>query len=172
MKTLTLLRHAKSSWAEAGVADFDRALNERGRAAATRLGQEMRHLGLEFDAVFASPARRVAETVALVEQAYGKRLPIQIKPQIYEASVESLLGLIRTAAATVGSLLVVGHNPGLQQLALALTKAGETTLREGLADNLPTAALVEIRLPIAPWTEAGDAGGTLHRFVRPRDLDF
>jgi len=171
MKSLFLLRHAKSPWGESGAADFDRPLNERGETAATRMGREMRRLGLAFDTVVASPARRVVETIASAEQGYDGRLSPLFEPRIYAASAETLLDLIRATPAKVRSLLLVGHNPGIEQLASMLTEANIAPLRESLALRFPTAGLAEIALPIETWTEAGDGGGTLRRFLRPRDID-
>lgn len=170
MKTLTVMRHAKAMAGIAGGRDIDRALAERGRADAVRIGAEMRRLRLVFDAVFASPAMRVAETVADLREGYGVSLPVEIRSEIYEASLAALLDLVRSTGDGVESLLVVGHNPALHQLTLHLVGAGEGRLREALADGLPTGTLVEIGLPIVRWADAEVGSGTLHRFVRPRDL--
>jgi phosphohistidine phosphatase len=144
MKTLTLLRHAKSAWDDAVARDFDRPLNIRGRKAAKTIGREMRAQGLRFDRVIASPAVRVA-------------------------SVETLLELIRGANEAAERLLIVGHNPGLEMLAMRLT-TGEG-LRNELAVKYPTATIAEISLPVDRWSEVAEGIGTLARFIRPRDLD-
>ena len=169
MKRLTLLRHAKSTWDDPVARDFDRPLNRRGRKAARRIGEEMRALGLAFDAVIASPAVRVKETLGEVEQGYGRGLGATFEQAVYLASPETLLDLVRAADESASSLLLVGHNPGLESLAIDLTSGAG--LRDQVAIKYPTATLAEIELPVATWKEAAAATGRLARFIRPRDLD-
>jgi phosphohistidine phosphatase len=169
MKTLTLLRHAKSTWDDPVARDFDRPLNRRGRKAARRIGEEMRALGLAFDAVIASPAVRVKETLAEVEQGFGRDLPVAFEQAVYLAHPETLLDLVRAADDTAQSLLLVGHNPGLESLAIDLAGAG--SLRAEIAVKYPTATLAEIALPALSWADVAPGTGTIERFIRPRDLD-
>ncbi|MDQ8756870.1 histidine phosphatase family protein [Sphingosinicella sp. LHD-64] len=171
MKTLTLLRHAKSSWDDPSMRDFDRPLNRRGRAAARTMGREMRALGLDFDAVVASPAMRVMETVEGLSEGYGNRLHPDYDRRIYLASVETLLEIVRGTDDAHARLLLLGHNPGFELLALALVIADGAEARGKLAEKYPTGALAEIELPVAQWRDAGPGTGTLSRFIRPRDLD-
>lgn len=168
MKILTLLRHAKSAWDDPIASDFDRPLNPRGRRAARTVATEMRRLGLGFDLVLASPARRVIETIEEVEQGFGPLSP-RYERDIYLASPDALLELVRRTDDGAGSLLLVGHNPGLESLALAL--AGPGALRAALEEKYPTATVAEISLPAERWAEVREGIGTLIRFVRPRDLD-
>ncbi|HEX8193173.1 MAG TPA: histidine phosphatase family protein [Allosphingosinicella sp.] len=169
MKRLTLLRHAKSTWDDPVARDFDRPLNRRGRKAARRIGQEMQALGLRFDAVIASPAVRVKETLADVEEGYGRGLPVTFEQAVYLASPETLLDLVRAADDGASSLLLVGHNPGLESLAMELT-SGEG-LRAQVAQKYPTATLAEITFDCVSWRDIAPAAGRLARFIRPRDLD-
>jgi phosphohistidine phosphatase len=169
MKRLTLLRHAKSTWDDPVARDFDRPLNRRGRKAAGRIGEEMKALNLRFDAVFASPAVRVKETLAEVEQGYGRDLPVTFEQAIYLASPETLLDLIRAMDDSAESLLLVGHNPGLESLAIDL--AGSGPLRAQAAIKYPTATLAELTFDCATWPEIAPGSGRLTRFIRPRDLD-
>lgn len=169
MKTLTLLRHAKSTWDDPVARDFDRPLNRRGRKAARAVGTEMRRLGLVFDAVIASPATRVKETLAEVEAAYGGSLAPAFDQRLYLASAETLLDLIRGADDAAARLLLVGHNPGIESLAVGLTRSGG--LREAAAVKYPTATLAEVELPVERWSESAMGTGRLTRFIRPRDLD-
>lgn len=169
MKTLTLLRHAKSSWDDPVTRDFDRPLNKRGRKAARTIGQAMREQGLAFDKVVASPAARVIETIADVEDGYGGSLGPVYDQRIYLASSQTLLDVVHETVDTVGRLLIIGHNPGLESLALALTRKGG--LRDELAAKYPTATLAEISLPVERWTEVGEGTARMERFIRPRDLD-
>ena len=169
MKTLTLLRHAKSGWDDPATRDFDRPLNPRGRKAARTVGREMRGLGLAFDQVVASPAVRVVETLDEVGQGYGEPLDVEYDQRIYLASAATLMDVIHDADDEASRLLIVGHNPGIENLALALAKHGD--LRGELGVKYPTGTLAEIALPADRWTEVAEGIGTLTRFIRPRDLD-
>ncbi|HEX9931483.1 MAG TPA: histidine phosphatase family protein [Allosphingosinicella sp.] len=169
MKILTLLRHAKSTWDDPVARDFDRPLNRRGRKAARAIGAEMRRLGLEFDAAVASPAVRVIETLEEVEQGYGRPLGPTFDRRVYLAEPETLLDLVRAADDSAGRLLLVGHNPGLESLAMELD-AG-TGLRDEVALKYPTATLAEIALPATSWRDVAPGTGRIARFIRPRDLD-
>lgn len=171
MKTLTLLRHAKSTWDDPIARDFDRPLNKRGRRAARTIGREMRAQRLAFDQVIASPALRVIETLVDVVDGYGGPLDPDYDKRVYLASAQTLLDVVHEAEAEADRLLIVGHNPGLENLALLLTVDGGGGLRSEIAVKYPTASLVEIRLPVERWSEVGEGVGTITRFVRPRDLD-
>lgn len=169
MKTLTLLRHAKSTWDDPVSRDFDRPLNMRGRRAAQTVGREMREQQLLFDRVLASPARRVIETLEDMEAGYGQGLDPEYDQRIYLASPDILLDLIHDTKDEVNRLLIVGHNPGLERLVLMLTHSGG--LRDEVEIKYPTATLAEIALPLEHWNDVKEGMGTLARFIRPRDLD-
>jgi phosphohistidine phosphatase len=168
MKSLTLLRHAKSGWDAPVARDFDRALNARGRKAARAMGREMRRLGLGFDLVMASPAVRVTETLTELAQGYGTAVDTRFDETIYLAPVDVLLALVRSTADSHSRLLLVGHNPGMEQLALLLS--GRGPLRDEVAAKYPTGALAEITFDVDHWREAGPGKGRLERFIRPREL--
>ena len=168
MKTLTLLRHAKSGWDDAGLTDFQRPLNARGREAARAMGAEMCRLGLAFDCVLASPAARVTETIGGLAESYGPLAPVYDE-RVYLAPVETLLAMVRAADDACARLLIVGHNPGMERLASLLSRAGP--LRAEIAAKYPTGALAEIAFPLDHWRDVGPGGGTLVRFIRPRDLN-
>jgi phosphohistidine phosphatase len=170
MKILTLLRHAKSGWDDPVTRDFDRPLNPRGRKAARTVGAEMKAQGLGFDLVLASPARRVIETLEEVEAAYGALGP-DYDQRLYLASAATLLEIVRSAPAEAERLLLVGHNPGLEELALRLTGGEGDTLRRQIEIKYPTATIAEIALPVDRWTDVRDGSGRIARFIRPRDLD-
>ena len=157
MKRLTLLRHAKSERDSPSGSDFDRSLNERGRADSKRMGQEIRDLGLKFDLVLASPAQRVVETVEGVEG-----LSPQFNDQIYDASTGQLLEIVRSVDNSVESLMLVGHNPGFEFLAAKLT--------DHVVDAVPTATLVEIELSVDDWRDVGEGSGRQVRVIRPNAL--
>lgn len=169
MKTLTLLRHAKSSWDDPVGRDFDRPLNPRGKRAARTVGQKMRSEGLVFDRVLASPATRVVETLSGVGDGYGPGLEAEFDRRIYLAPASLLLDLIHAVDDAIERLLLVGHNPGLEMLALMLSRQG--ALREEIEVKYPTGSLAEISLPVDHWADASAGTGSLVRFVRPRDLD-
>lgn len=169
MKRLFLLRHAKSPDAPA-MRDFDRPLNEVGRAAAAAIGAEMRALGLGVDAVVASPARRVVETLEHLSAGYGRALAPHFDRRIYGADPASLLDIVRATDDAVGGLLLVGHNPGLALLARALAAADDTAGYQALSAKFPPAALAEIVWTVARWADVEGGSGRLARFVRPRDL--
>ena len=171
MKTLTLLRHAKSSWDSPSASDFDRPLNKRGHRAARTIGRALKAQGLDFDAVIASPAARVVETVAHVEEGYGSPIRPHYDPRVYLASAATLLKLVREADDGAERLLLVGHNPGLEALAMLLTRDDGNDLRAEMAAKYPTATVAEIALPIDHWRDAAAGEGELARFIRPRDLD-
>jgi phosphohistidine phosphatase len=170
MKTLTLLRHAKSDWDDTVPRDFDRPLNNRGRRAARTVGREMKRLGLRFDRVVASSAVRVRETLAEVEGAFGALSP-EFDKRLYLATPDTLLEIAHAAAPEVQRLLLVGHNPGLEQLVLALAGPQSGPLREEVEVKYPTATLAELRLPIESWADLREGTAELARFIRPRDLD-
>ncbi len=168
MKTLFLLRHAKSDWADLDQQDFDRPLNARGRKAALAMGRELRRLGLAADRIIASPAARVRETLALLAEGYGARMPIDEDERLYLAGVETLLMIARSADDGRESLLLVGHNPGLHNLAVRLVREGAG--RADVAPKYPTGALAEIVFGVDRWADIASASGRLNRFLRPRDL--
>jgi phosphohistidine phosphatase len=169
MKTLTLLRHAKSSWDDAVARDFDRPLNRKGQRAATAMGRHARSLGLGFDRVVASPAVRVVETLEHFASGYGDDLAPQWEPRIYLASTATLLDLIRELPDAADSVLLAGHNPGFEELVLLL--APEGPLRDDVEVKFPTASLAELCFPVSSWAGVAPASADLVRFVRPRDLD-
>jgi phosphohistidine phosphatase len=169
MKKLTLLRHAKSGWDDPVSRDFDRPLNPRGRRAARTVAREMKAQGLAFDLVLASPARRVIETLEEVTAGYGPIEP-RFDERLYLAGTATLLEVVREAP-DVERLLLVGHNPGLEELALRLTRPGADGFRREVEIKYPTGTMVEMELPAERWAELKDGSGRIVRFIRPRDLD-
>jgi len=168
MKTLTLLRHAKSGWDDPSLSDFERPLNARGRGAARAMGREMRALGLAYDRIVASPAARVTETIDGLSECYGPLAPVYDE-NVYLASLDTLLDLVRATDDAHATLLLVGHNPGMERLALLLSRGG--ALHDEVALKYPTGSLAEISLPVEHWRDVAESRGTLARFLRPRDLD-
>jgi phosphohistidine phosphatase len=161
MKTLILLRHAKSSWDDAGLKDFDRPLNKRGLEAAPLVGNAMRKRKLQPDLIISSPAVRAKETTQLVRDAAGLTPKVNYDERIYEASPQRLLEIVSGIDDSVGIAMMVGHNPGFEELLAVLT--GETK-------RMPTAALALIDLNIDKWGEVSSETGTLKELIKPKDL--
>jgi phosphohistidine phosphatase len=171
MKTLTLLRHAKSAWDDPVARDFDRPLNGKGRRAAARMGDFMRESGMVFDQVFASPAVRVRQTIGGVEDGYGQTLHPIFDPRIYLASAETLLDLVQEIPDQADRVLLIGHNPGLEMLALELTEGNPNAYRGEIEVKYPTASLAVIELDVEHWRDAVMGRGRIALFMRPRELD-
>ena len=171
MKQFALLRHAKSSWDQPGLNDFDRPLNERGWKAARRMGRELHRRGIRFDQVLASAAARVRETIDGVEEKYDFRAPVRFEPRIYMADVDTLLDLVRGIDDEASAALLVGHNPGLEQLAIALSHEDERGLRHRIRGKFPTAALALIQLPVENWADIVPGDGEIVALIVPKDLD-
>ena len=174
MHQLLLLRHAKSSWDSADLPDRDRPLNVRGRHATALMRQAMRDLGLEPNVILVSTARRTQETLELLEPWDETPLREEID-SLYLAPPSVLLDVLHGVADTVRSVLVVGHNPGLHELALALNgPPGPDDLHQeplrALARGFPSGALAEFSIP-GPWSSLQEGGGRLVRFVTPRGLE-
>jgi phosphohistidine phosphatase len=168
MKILYVLRHAKSDWGDSSLEDFDRPLNARGKKAAKAIGKELRKRKIKPDLVFASPAVRAQQTIECVQDAYGGRFDVENQPRIYGSGPETLADLVRSAPDDVDRLLVVGHNPGLQDLVVKLSGPGE--LLDEATEKFPTAALAEIRFDTKSWSAIAPGQGVLECLVRPRNL--
>jgi phosphohistidine phosphatase len=167
MRRLLLLRHAKTERAEPGERDRDRKLMARGRADAPVIGAYMARHRLAPDFVLVSPVTRAEETWALVAAALGKPPRLARDARIYNASPQTLIEVIgetRDARA----LLVVGHNPGLHDLAVQLIASGDVEARERINEKLPTSGLVVIEFPYDDWSRLHRSSGRLERFVSPR----
>lgn len=162
MKTLLLLRHAKSSWGDPSLADFNRPLNERGLRAVPRVGCELARRGVTPDKVLASPAQRTRETAELVSKAARLDAKIVFDQRIYAASLARLLEVLRDATDADETILLVGHNPGLEELLAHLT---------GGVLPMPTAALAKLDLDVDSWRRIDAANAHLDWFVKPRDLE-
>jgi len=171
MKRLYLLRHAKSDWADPDRIDAERPLSPRGRRAAPTLGRYMRREGLLPDLVLASTARRAEETWDLLSQTLKSDVPVETSHKLYLASPARLLKTIRGIDDKIGSAIIVGHNPGLQALALELAGSGDAGARARLAAKYPTGALAVFDFPVVHWADVAAGAGELERFVVPRDLD-
>ena len=171
MKTLFLLRHAKSSWAEPDLDDFDRPLNKRGRRAAETMGRHMAAHDLAPAQVLCSSARRTRETLELLVAELRHELPTRFEKGLYLAEAPSLLRRLRRLDSRIPSAMLIGHNPGLERLAVMLAGDGSPESRQQVAEKYPTGALAVLQADIPAWSELGPLGATLTDYVRPRDLE-
>jgi phosphohistidine phosphatase len=170
MRRLMLLRHAKSEWANISGGDHERPLNARGRDAAPRIGTYLANAKTVPDLVLCSTAARTRQTCELVTRALGTAPAIHFKDELYLAEPEVIVGLVRDAPNEVGTLMVIGHNPGIHQAAADLTGSGNDDARELLAAKFPTAALAIIDFATDDWADIGLHAGRLNRFITPRLL--
>jgi phosphohistidine phosphatase len=172
MHQLLLLRHAKSSWGDAALPDRERPLNKRGHRGVAAIRDAMREMGLAPDLVLVSPARRTQETLAALEPWDDTPLVDPVET-LYLASATQLLAILRGISETVRSVLVIGHNPGLHELAILLAaRHGPATPDQAtgrLLQGFPTAALAEF-VTAVPWREIGPGNAQLVHFLTPRDL--
>ena len=170
MSRLYLLRHAKAGWADLGVRDFDRPLTEGGRQDAAAIGMAMRISGFVPDLVLCSTARRARETWECVAGTIG-RLPAPpvLTDSLYSCDAAGYLSIVRKTADDTPSLLVVGHNPMIEDVAIACAAGGDRAELAALASGFPTAALAVIQFS-GPLAEAAPGRGTLTTFLTPAML--
>jgi phosphohistidine phosphatase len=170
MLTLTLLRHAKSSWDDPSLKDFDRPLSKRGENAAPRVGAYMAAQGLAPELVLCSPAVRARQTLDLVLPHIAGGPTVVYEDSFYLAAPSVLLARVRGIEAKVRHVMIVGHDPGMQGLALELASAGEAETLQALAGKFPTGGLAVIRFKARDWSKVGPAKGRLELFVTPKML--
>ncbi|NBB78521.1 MAG: hypothetical protein GVY36_03630 [Verrucomicrobia bacterium] len=167
MKQLTLIRHAKSSWSDASLDDFDRPLNQRGWRDAPRMGAYLRKMGLPpVDQMVSSPALRARTTADLIAKELG--LPTEaltLEPRIYDASLTELFAVVHRLDDTDIHVVLVGHNPGFEQLACALDPdfAGDGA-------KFPTCGVACLKLPVDSWSKVHRSCAAVCRFVYPKAL--
>jgi phosphohistidine phosphatase len=170
MRTLLLMRHAKSSWDQPGLADVDRPLAPRGRKAAPLIARYLKKQRLIPDLVLCSHALRVRETWQLMTPVLGDALACKTLRSLYSAPPSRLLEPLRRVADEVRILMVIGHNPGLGALAAALAGAGPKKALERLRTKFPTAGLAVVTFEVERWAELAAGTGRLEDFVGPKDL--
>lgn len=166
-----MLRHAKSSWDDPSLDDFDRPLNDRGRVAARRMGREFARRQLEFDLVVASTAQRVRETIDLIRETFALTAPVRFEKQLYLAGEELLLEVIRNLPDMIDRALLVGHNPGFERLIVDLAHDDDADARNAVATKFPTAGLAMIELPADRWSMVKKGSGTIAELIIPSRLD-
>ena len=162
MKTLLILRHAKSSWKHPEKSDHDRSLNRRGKGDAPRMGRLVAEHNLCPDLILSSTAKRARVTADAVAEQAGYRGNVHLERRLYLANPAEIIDVIREAAGDAARVMVVGHNPGLEELVARLGGSGEA---------MPTAALAEIQLDIAAWSDLSvRSPGRVVNLWRPREL--
>ena len=170
MKQLLLLRHAKSSWDDPVLADFDRPLAPRGLKAAPRMGRELARRDWLPDLALVSPAQRTRETWRLVSAELPARVPVEFAEALFEATAGDILAEVQQAIASAGCLLVLGHNPGLEDLARRLAgPRSDAGARRKLEEKFPTGALARFVVD-DDWADLAFGTGRLTHCIRPKDL--
>jgi phosphohistidine phosphatase len=167
MRRLLLLRHAKAERSQPGGGDHDRVLAARGRADAKKLGAYLARHAFVPDRALVSTAARTRETWELLAAAFAKVPPADFEDRIYNAPAQTLLQAIKENGPQTGTLLVIGHNPGLQELATMLIATGDIDARERLGEEFPTSALAAIGFAAETWAGIHAHGGRLEHFVTP-----
>jgi phosphohistidine phosphatase len=170
MRRLLLLRHTKSSWRDGSLPDIERPLGPRGRRAAPPIGVYLRDHDLAPQQVLVSPAQRTRETWDMVSLMLGGEPLVRYDDKLYLADADEILARIGKVAATVETLLVVGHNPGIQELAVALHEGEETDDFNRLDAKFPTGGLAIYEFDIDKWSDIKTRSGHLVSFLTPRDL--
>jgi len=164
VKRLVLVRHAKSSWVDPDLDDHDRPLNGRGRRAAVLVGRHLREVGLVPDLVLCSSATRARATLDRFE--FPSETDVSIEDTLYGAGADGLAERLRAVPDEVGSVLMLGHNPGTEDLAAFLVDDHRV-----VPEKYPTAAVANLRLSIGTWDALAQGVGRLDGFVTPRALE-
>jgi len=170
MLTLSLLRHAKSSWKNPTLPDRERPLAARGIADAPMMGRAMTERGIDPDLVLCSSARRTVDTLALVLPELKVEPKVVYEDALYHASPAEMLQMLRDIQPGASRVMLVGHNPEIQRLALDLIGSGAKHIRDRLQEKYPTAGLVVINFTAGLWSSIDVNSGSLNLFLAPRDL--
>lgn len=168
MKRLYLLRHAKSSWNDDSLSDRDRPLAPRGRRTAKRLARYLRDRSVAPEVVLCSSALRTRQTLEVIEDGLGGEPELLIEDDLYGASAEAMLERLQRLRADAASVLLIAHNPGVQDLTVLLARGGKA--RERVRVHFPTAALAVLETDSGEWAELGPGSATLVDYVMPREL--
>jgi phosphohistidine phosphatase len=165
VRRLILLRHAKSDWP--GGSDHDRPLAARGRRDAPAVGRWLRDAGIIPDLVVCSTARRARETWELAAEQLDRAVPVEYDRRVYDASADDLLDVATEAPTAVRTLLVVGHNPAIQELAVGLAGSADGDSLERAESKFGTSALAVLEVP-GSWAKLVPGGARLLQFAKPR----
>lgn len=171
MLNLYLLRHAKSSRAKLFARDIDRSLNDDGRRAAALMANHMAANGISPRLVLCSPARRTRQTLEAVSERFDEGARVLFEDALYGGSADTYLALLKQHGEAADGVLVVGHNPAIEDLAHLLVGSGEAAARAAMAESFSAGALAEIGFDLAAWSDIAPGSGSLAAFTRPRDLE-
>ncbi len=171
MLDLLLLRHAKSSWDHNNISDHDRPLSERGLAAAPRMADHIATNGLTPDLILCSTSARTRATLSVVLERLSSAPPVVFEQALYLAEDGELLARINRVDDAVKRLMIIGHNPGFEDLARSLSGRGERAALAALHRKFPTCGLAVITFDVAHWSNIGERSGTLTAFITPRSLE-
>lgn len=161
MKRLTLIRHAKSSWGDATLSDFERPLNKRGRRTAPDMGERLAARGFRPDLLLSSPANRAFATARIIaEKIDYPETDIEAEERLYGASTREILGIVQALDDALEHVVIFGHNPGFTDAAGRLSGV--------MIDNVPTAGVVDVRFEVASWREVAPGRGELIEFDYPK----
>ena len=171
MKTILLLRHAKSAWSDTRLSDHERPLNRRGERSARAIADHLAQNGPRPDLILCSTATRTRQTLApLIKRLGAPAPPLSLEDDLYLASEGSLLARLQALADDVATVLLIGHNDGIWQLAETLAARGPAASLAALREKYPTGTLAMLHVPVGTWAELAAGSGELLAFVRPRDL--
>lgn len=170
MKTILLLRHAKSAWGTPGLPDHERPLNRRGERAAKAMADHLAAQKPRPDLILCSTAIRARQTLAPLVALWTPAPLISLEDGLYLASEDQLMTRLRSLADNVGTVLLIGHNDGIGVFAEILAGRGPAPLLAVLREKYPTGALATLKSPLRTWSELAAGGAELAGFVRPRDL--
>lgn len=170
MLTVSLLRHAKSSWADTNLKDFERPLAERGVSAALNIGAFMAGRGIQPELILCSSSKRTRETLDMALEAFSGKPKVMYEDSLYHASSGAMLAMLRSLPSALRHVMIVGHNPGLHALALDLFGTGERDLMVSISRKFPTTALAGITFPVEEWRWLQVGEGQLALFVTPKTL--
>jgi phosphohistidine phosphatase len=176
VRRLILLRHAKSSWDQPSLSDAERPLSKRGEHSAPLIGQLLASEGYVPERILCSTAKRAVQTAQYILDAFGRKPAYQELDELYMATPRDILMTVADNAGTAKTILVIGHNPGLDDLATWLINDSKAKDAARLRDKFPTAAAAVIDLPVDNWRDLSDSttvnwSGRLIRFATPRDAD-
>lgn len=164
MKTLLLIRHAKSSWGDLSLPDFERPLNERGKADAPKMAKRIYKKKISLDLLVSSPAKRAKKTAEIFAEQYGiKKSDILFVPELYHASDDTYYRVIASLSRKSNSIAIFSHNPGITEFANRLT--------DKRIDNMPTCAVFAVRADIEDWSEFEQSSKEFYIFDFPKSAD-
>lgn len=171
MPRLLLLRHAKSSWDDTSADDHERPLNNRGRRSAPLMGRHIALHRLLPQKILCSTARRTRETLAGLLPYLGEDLDVRLTRDLYETTEDRYLDMIRAQGGAARTMLVLGHNPAMQDTALTLIGQGNPSLADDIREKFPTGALAVIDFDAKRWVDVEPKAGRIVAFFRPRELE-